>query len=195
MAAKFTDKLAEQAVEQALDSHAEAVQRQRELYENKKTVEGELQDLDAEILTLTESMKNSRIPAGTRVSVAEIEKLSCDQGAQLEVLKTQHAEKTRKLRLYKTATQQVQQEITLAKNQIDKTRATLAASFERHILASAEVKKALGLLRQSWAVWGAALGGGRGHFNTEAWSGSLAAKPPTGKDFQNARELMRREDD
>jgi hypothetical protein len=83
----------------------------------------------------------------------------------------------------------------LAKNQVDKARTTLAASFERHILDSAEVKKALDLLRQSWAVWGVALGGGGGYFNTEAWSGSLVAEPPTDKDFQNARELMRKTDE
>jgi chromosome segregation ATPase len=195
MAAKFTDKLATQALDQALDDHADAVQRQRELFENKNTVESELKDLDDEISNLTRSIKTSRIPAGTRLSVAEIEKLSCDQDAQLEVLKTQHAEKTRKLRLYKMALQQVQQEIMLAKNQVDKARTTLAASFERHILDSAEVKKALDLLRQSWAVWGAALSGGGGYFNTETWSASLVAEPPTNKDFQNARELMRKTDE
>ena len=189
LAQKFHDKLAEQALEQALSNHAEAVQQRDALYTEKESLQTELQGIESELSEL-DKQQGTRLPAGTCLTVSAIDKALDDQMARKDGLTETLARGKLRLKFIQQACMESNVKVNQAKTNVGEARATLAAAFERHVFSTREVKTAFTMLRQTWAMWDTSITG-PGYFDRSQWAAKLAQEPPADEHYQDARELMR----
>ena len=84
MTTKFEDKLAQQALKHALETHTEVTQRNTEIQGQIPTLTLEVRGLEQQIEELRKIIEKNTVPSGTHISVDEIEQLIISREAQLE---------------------------------------------------------------------------------------------------------------
>ena len=189
LAHKFHDELGEQALDRSLKNHANAIQQRDALYAEKETLQAELQGIESELSEL-DKQQGTRLPAGTCLTVAAIDKALDDQMARKDELTETLARGKLRLKFIQQACMESNVKANQAKTNVEEARATLAAAFERHVFSTREVKTAFTMLRQTWAMWDTCITG-PGYFDRSQLAAKLAQEPPADEHYQDARELMR----
>ncbi len=188
MAAKFTDKLTQVALDDALTAYASALEKQKEIEKARTALQTELLDIETKLerngqpftgVTLTTADEIDAALQGQEDSRIELER-------QLEFAK-------RKLRLIVSVRDKANSDIPLAAARVKESRATVAAAFERHALSEPQVKKAFEVLAEVKATWIEAL---RGYHDENLWAADVLGElVPTEKQCRTARILLRIEDE
>ena len=185
MAAKFSDSLATQALNGAINEHDRLARSQIELQAARDNLLEDIAATQAELTQLAEKPFST-----SSTSFAEIEAQTSAQEKTREELQQRLEAEKRKLRLVNDSRTKTSTDLHLASTAVKEGRCTVAASFERH--SRKEIELAVRTLNDARAVWDAALEGG---FDFATWSRDLLLEHrPTEAQEQAARALLGTED-
>ena len=185
MATKFTDKLAQQTLADALDTHDRLIRNQAELQAARDALVADIARIESEVEQLADRPYHSGA-----ASLAEIEARTLEQETRRNDLQQQLDTARRKLRLVNASRTKTGGDLSLASTAVKEGRLALAASLERH--SRKDIEAAIGALNSVRAVWDEAL---EGAFDFSHWASDLLYDHrPTEAQEQAARALLGTED-